>query len=112
MEAALKQLQHKKVRLQDAYLAGVLDLEDFASAKKDLDVNITQLEQEIKDFRDRSDDSTIKAAIQAAIRIAVQTLTDPSATTEQKNNAARSVIDNCVFDKQSYTLSITYSILL
>lgn len=112
MEAALKQLQHKKGRLQDAYLAGVLDLTDFAAAKKELDFSIDQMARDIQAFKERSDDSVVKSAIQSAIANAVQTLTDPTATVEQKNNAARSVIDNCTFDKQTSTLTLTYSILL
>ncbi len=112
MEATLKQLQNKKSRLQEAYLAGVLELEDFAATKKVLENSITQTEREIEEFRQRSDESVVVAAIQDAIRAALKTLTDPSATMEQKNNAARSVIDTCTFDKQTYTLSVTYGILL
>jgi len=112
MEAALKQLQHKKSRLQDAYLADVLDLTDFAAAKKDLDAAITQMERDILTFKDNSDDTKIKSAIKTAISAALQTLTDPNATLEEKNNAARSVIDSCIFDKQTSTLTITYGVLL
>ena len=112
MEAALKQLQTKKSRLQDAYLSGVLELYDFAATKKVLENSIQQTEQEIEAFRKRSDESVVVAAIQTAIRAALNTLTDPSATIEQKNNAARSVIDTCTFDKQTYTLSVTYGIIL
>ena len=112
MEAALKQLQTKKSRLQDAYLSGVLELDDFAATKKVLENSIQQTEQEIEDFRKRSDETVVVAAIQTAIRAALNTLTDPSATIEQKNNAARSVIVTCTFDKQTYTLSVTYGIIL
>lgn len=112
MEAALKQLHNKKSRLQEAYLAGVLELEDFASAKKVLENSIAHTEGEIENFRKRSDETAVVAAIQEAIRATLKTLTDPSATMEQKNNAARSVIDTCTFDKQTYTLSVTYGILL
>ena len=112
MEATLKQLQNKKVRLQEAYLAGVLELNDFAATKKVLENSITQTEQEIEAFHQRSDEKVVISALQNAIRAALETLTDPSATMEQKNNAARSVIDTCIFDKQTYTLSVTYGILL
>ena len=87
-------------------------MEDFAATKKVLENSIAQTEQEIEAFRQRSDESVVVAAIQDAIRAALKTLTDPSATIEQKNNAARSVIDTCTFDKQTYTLSVTYGILL
>jgi DNA invertase Pin-like site-specific DNA recombinase len=112
MEASLRQLQIKKSRLQEAYLAGVMELADFAATKKELDADLEQIQQEIQDFHQRADERAVKAAIQTAIGAAVQTLKDPSATLEQKNNAARSVIDTCTFDKSSYTLTISYSIVL
>jgi len=111
MEAILKQLQSKKARLQEAYLAGVLDLDDFASAKSGLEASITQAEQDVQRFRDRSDDAKIRKTLQSAIRSALKTLTDPGKSIEEKNNAARSVIENCIFDKEKRTLSITYSII-
>lgn len=112
MEAALKQLQYKKGRLQDAYLSGVLDLSDFAATKKEFDAGIAQLQNDIRVFQEKTDENAVKKAIQIAIRSALETLTSPDATLEQKNNAARSIIENCVFDKATSTLSITYRILL
>lgn len=111
MEAALKQLQTKKTRLQDAYLSGVLDLDDFAAAKKDLDVGINQLEGDITAFREKSDETVMKETLQRAITGAVETLSSPTATLEQKNAAVRSVVGNCVFDKEASTLSITYQLI-
>lgn len=112
MEAALKQAQYKKSRLQDAYLSGVLDLQDFAAAKKELDGSIAQLQQDITAFREKSDETAVKKALQSAITAALATLTSPDATLEQKNNAARSVIESCTFDKASSTLTLTYRIIL
>lgn len=111
LEAALKTLHAKKSRLQDAYLSGVLDLDDFAAAKKDLDASILRVEQDIEAVRAKTDETAVMASIHSAIETALKTLTDPTATAEQKNNAARSVIDRCVFDKQTGTLSITYGIV-
>ena len=111
LEAALKMLQSKKARLQDAYLSGVLDLNDFAAAKKDLDANIAQVEQDLHNLHSKTDEAAVKAAIKAVVSKVLATLTDPMATTEQKHNAARSVIENCTFDKQTQTLNITYGIV-
>lgn len=110
-ESSLKQLQAKKQRLQDAYLSGVIELSDFALAKQDLESTAQRLEQEITDLRSRSDDSSIRISLQSAISAAVETLTSPDATLEQKNAAARSVIGSCVFDKSSATLRITYRLI-
>lgn len=110
LEQALKGLQYKKSRLQDAYLSGVLDLQDFAAAKKDLDAGISQLQAEIDQFKERSDEDAIRSALTEAIRTALDTLHSPVATLEEKNNAARQVIESCVFDKAASTLSLTYRI--
>lgn len=108
MEASLKQLHTRLHRLQDAYLSGVIELDAFSSAKQELDSAVLQLEQEISAFRSRSDEDTIRHALQDAISAAVDTLTSPTATLEQKNSAARSIISSCVFDKATSTLRITY----
>ena len=112
MEASLRQTKQKRARLQEAYLSGVLDLEDFADSKKPLDAAIAQLLQDIEAFRAKSDEKAVKSALQDSIRSVVKVLLDPDASLEEKNNSLRSVIDNCVFDKESMTLQITYGILL
>lgn len=112
LEATLKQLRTKKQRLQEAYLSAVIELDDFASAKKSLDASIFQLESDIKESLDCSNEASMKAELQAAIKRTVQVLLDESASTEDKNNAVRSIIDRCVFDKPSSTLTITYNVIL
>lgn len=112
LEASLKQLQAKKARLQDAYLSGVLDLSDFAAAKSGLESSIADVSQSIQDLRDKTDETAVLSDLQSSINSALKTLYDPSATTEQKHNAARSIIDTCVFDKSTSTLRITYSLIL
>lgn len=112
LESALKQLTIKKERLQDAYLSGVLDLTDFAAAKKTLELSMEQTRAEIDAFHARADETRIKAQVQSSISTALETLRNPNATIEQKNNAARSVIDTCSFNKQTSTLSITYSVVI
>ena len=111
MEASLKQLQSKKHRLQEAYLSGVLDLQDFAAAKKDLDAGIDHLEREIREFQEKTDESAVKRTLQDAISSALETLTAPDKSLEQKNAAIHSIISNCTFDKETFTLSITYRLI-
>lgn len=112
LEAALRILESKKERLQEAYLAGVIELDDFSKAKKGLEENIAQTAKELEERKSNSDEEVTRAAIKGAISTALETLRSPTATTKEKNNAARSVIENCVFDKDSYTLAITYRIIL
>lgn len=112
LEASQKTLLTKKQRLQEAYLSGVLDLADFAAAKGRLEADMAQVEQEIRSFRQRTDQLAVKKALQAAIADTLATLSSPDATREQKNSAARSIIDHCTFDRAASTLTITYRLIL
>ena len=112
LEASQKTLLTKKQRLQEAYLSGVLDLADFAAAKGRLEADMAQVEQEIRSFRQRTDQLAVKKALQAAIADTLATLSSPDATREQKNSAARSIIDHCSFDRATSTLTITYRLTL
>ena len=111
LESALRQTQIKQSRLQDAYLSGVLDLDAFASAKRELDQSESTIRQELEDFHAKTDESAIRRTLQASITAALETLRSAEATLEQKNTAARSVIETCTFDKSSSTLSITYRVI-
>lgn len=108
LESALKQLTTKASRLQDAYLAGVLDLADFAQAKKKLDDDAAHTAAEIQALQARSNDAILRTALRNSIRSALDTLKAPDTTLEEKHNAARRIIEHCTFDKSSFLLSIRY----
>lgn len=112
LETALKLLRTKKGRLQEAYLAGVFDLADFASAKQSLDANISHTEKELAARRAMLAQDTVVPALRSSIAAALETLRTPDTSIEEKNMAARSVLETCVFDKESSTLTITYRIML
>lgn len=111
LESTLKQLHAKKERLQDAYLAGVLELEDFAKAKKALEDNAYQIQQQLKDQRTQEHSDTVVPVLRASIAAALETLRSSETSIEEKNLAARSVLESCVFDKDASTLAITYRMM-
>ena len=111
LESTLKQLHAKKERLQDAYLAGVLELEDFAKAKKALEDNAYQIQQQLKDQRTQEHSDTVVPVLRASIAAAIETLRSSETSIEEKNLAARSVLESCVFDKDASTLAITYRMM-
>lgn len=111
LEAALKLLRTKKERLQEAYLSGVLDLPDFAKMKKTLDDNTRQLQEQMEAQRNRIGKDAVIPAIRASIATALETLRSPETSIEEKNLAARSILDTCVFDKDASTLAVTYRML-
>ena len=112
LEATVRQLHVKRGRLQEAYLAGVLNLEDFSAAKKDIESAISQAEAELEELKAKSDGEVVKHRLQDAIAHALETLQSPGASLEEQNNAARSVMENCVFDKENSLLTITYRITI
>ena len=112
LEATIKQLRTKRARLQEAYLAGVLNLEDFSVAKSDIESSISQTEAELQKLQAKSNTDVLERQLQAAISTALGTLQSPDATLEQKNSAARSVIENCTFDKGNSLLTITYRVVI
>lgn len=111
LEATLKQLRTKKGRLQEAYLSGVLDLSDFAAAKKALEANISAAQKDLEACRAKQAQDTLVPALRTSIAAALETLRAADTTTEEKNLAARSVLETCVFDKESSTLAVTYRII-
>lgn len=111
LEAALKQLRTKKERLQEAYLSGVLDLADFAKMKKALDDSTHQLQKQVEAQRNRIGKDTVIPAIRASIATALETLRSPETSIEEKNLAARSILESCIFDKEASTLAVTYRMM-
>lgn len=111
LEAALRQIQTKQARLQDAYLSGILDLDAFASAKRSLDESEAAIRRELSGFHARTDEAAIRQTLRSSISAALATLRSAEATLEQKNTAARSIIETCTFDKATSTLSITYRVI-
>lgn len=108
LEATLKQLRAKKERLQDAYLAGVLDLADFAKAKQDLEATIQQTQEHIEAQRTKVAKEAVVPTLRTSIATTLETLCSPDTSTEEKNIAARSILETCVFDKDAATLAVTY----
>ena len=108
LESGLKQLRTRKTRLQEAYLAGVLELDDFASAKQTLDASMQQLQEQIEAQQARLSQDAIEPQLRSCIVAALETLRSSEASIEEKNLAARSILDTCVFDKETATLTITY----
>lgn len=112
LESTLKQIAAKKERLQAAYLSGVLDLADFAKAKKTLDDSASQIQKKLETQRLRINQDSVVPVLRASIAAALETLRSPETTIEEKNLAARSILETCVFDKTTSTLAVTYRIML
>lgn len=105
----LEQTELKKTRLTDAYLAGVMDLQDYSRLKAALDNELSALRQEQASFS-APDIKKAMQALRQQIEAVLRTLVSESATMEDKYDALNTIISHCVFDKASSTLTITYRI--
>ncbi len=112
LESTLRILKSKAERLKDAYLAGVIELEDFSLTKDKIDLDIRQTLLNTDRLSAKSGNEKSVSTLQAAISNAAETLESKTASTEEKNNAARSVIESCTYDKAASLLSVTYRITL
>ncbi len=112
LESTLRALKSRKERLQDAYLAGVIELESFSLAKDKIEPDIRQTKFNIDRLSAESDHTKTLLSLRDAISNAAVTLESKTASTEEKNNAARSVIESCTYDKAASLLSVTYRLTL
>lgn len=112
LEATLRSLDKKKQRLQDAYLSGVIELADFSAAKKDIENAVQDAQEQLAKISTRNEELQVQSSLQAAINNTLKILTSDTASLQEKNNAARQIIGSCVFNKEKFTLEITYRITL
>ena len=75
------------------------------TARAELAAQLTKMQQ-------RTDAGHTQNILRSAINKALETITSPDASLEEKNNAARQILGKCVFDKEAYTLSISYRVTL
>ena len=106
----LQLLEHKLQRLRDAYLSGADTLEEYKAAKAMIEGEIDSLKRSADARAKAVSLKAARAALRTNLAKALKTLTSPTASVEDKNTAARSVLETCILDKASNTLSITYRV--
>ena len=108
LELALEALDRKLARARDAYAAGIDTLADYGRYRVEVDKEKADLTARIKKLQDRMDPALASELVRRSIADALETLENPVAAKEQKNNAVRSIINTCTFDKASMSLKINY----
>ncbi len=108
LESALRGLDARKKRLQEAYLSGDIELSDFAPLNAEINCARSRIAAELdSNCRGSESAETVQAARQAADS-AIKDF-DPSAyDAETSNRAMREVIERCIFDKERAGLEIIY----
>lgn len=112
---AIKALEHARsrlARLKDAYLNGVIELAEYARTKKELEQDMSKAQSDIVAADKAADHNTILANLRADIARAVADIKSPEKTLDEKNNAAKALIESCLFDKNAGIVELTYRIVL
>ena len=111
LEARIEALERKKVRLKEAFLNGADTVEEYKRWKLAIEADITALEERLESAKSEVSPDDLMSTLKNSISEALETLTSPVSTKEQKNAAARSVIDKCTYNKASNLLSIVYRVI-
>jgi DNA invertase Pin-like site-specific DNA recombinase len=114
IRTALSRIIQKKQRIKDAYENGIDTLEEYKAGKKRLEKEQEELENRLKNIKNRSshEKATDKVELASRIQKACDIISDPAMSYELKGNALRSVVKKIVYDKREGTLKFFYYISL
>lgn len=108
----LEQLEKKKERLREAFLAGADTVEEYKAMKEALDLQISVASAKLEDISSAGQVKKTPRILQDHIKAALEILDSPTATLAQKNDAAAGIIEGCTYSKKDALLSITYRVVL
>lgn len=109
---ALEQSRNKLARLKDAYLNGVIELDEYARSKKDLEISAAKAEADVAAIDKSADSKTILANLRADIAHVVEEIKSTETSMDQKNLAAKSIIKSCIYDKETSTVELLYRVVI
>ena len=99
------QEQTRLNRAKEAYLGGVLSLDEYKDLRAAAEDNIKKLES----ARDKVADAPVDtAAYSARVLDVLEIIKAPNVSGETKNEALRSIIDRIVFDKQANVMDFYF----
>lgn len=109
----LETAERKQARLLDAYLNGAdISIPKYNEMTAALREEAASLRSQISALEQSESAEDPAVLLHSAIQETLQTLESETATTEQKHDAAKSLIESCTFDKSTLLLSITYRLTL
>lgn len=112
LELQQAQIEKKLQRARDAYASGIDTLEEYRRYKSSLDSELSAVAEKLSRLSASSDSLDADSLLRSAIRSVLQTLESPETTKEEKNTAIKSIVDTCLWDKSSATLTISYRIFI
>ncbi|HHU05967.1 MAG TPA: recombinase family protein [Clostridiales bacterium] len=108
LKTRLENLERKKLRLREAFLSGADTVEEYKKWKDAIDADISALTERLEAAISEAPSGEAVSRLKGSISRALETLSSPISTKEQKNLAARSIIGKCTYDREANLLSIEY----
>ncbi len=108
LNASAAQIRKKLERLQEAYLAEVIDLDVFALSRKSLEQNLEKVMAEIREVQEKADPKAAVAELQESIRRGLDIIRSPEASLEEKRRAFLRTVYRCAWNKTDKHLELTY----
>lgn len=112
LQRQLDSISRKQSRIREAYLAGIDSLDEYREYKKALAEEEATVKAKIAAAENSIAPEAAAGILRDNISNTVGTLSDPSASLEEKNNAVRSILESCIWDKASATLKLVYRLLI
>lgn len=109
---SVQNIETRLRRLQDAYLAGVIELDDFASAKAALSGQLDEARRRLALLQEQADAAEAVARIHDSIRRALDVLCSDESDIESRHRAFRAITESCTWNKPESVITITYRLPL
>lgn len=112
LQAQITLTERKLDRVRDAYLSGVDTIEEYKTAKDQLISKIDELKGQLVLAAKAPSKSKTLSVLRSQISDALAVLQSEDKTIAQKHEAAMQLIESCIWDKESYTLTVTYRVFI
>lgn len=112
LQAQITLTERKLDRVRDAYLSGVDTIEEYKTAKDQLISKIDELKGQLVLAAKSPSKSKTLSALRSQISDTLAVLQSEDKTIAQKHEAAMQLIESCIWDKESYTLTVTYRVFI
>lgn len=110
LRSVIETLDRKLVRIRESYAAGVDTLEEYRRYRAEVDAEREAALSRISELENRLDPARAAEELRKNLISALETLESPETTKEQKNNAVRSIVHTCSFEKSTLYLKIVYRV--
>ena len=112
IENKIASTDRKLHRVREAFLSGVDTLEEYSTAKTQLTQMLEKLNRQLQQIQEAPTQEESLHTLRGQISATLSTLQDPDKPIGEKYEAAMQLIESCIWDKESYTLYITYRVFI